>query len=288
MSKVCYTCKGEKAKSFTVFRDGKRTETVQLGDTDKKIPKWYKEAGIYSPLAPQITCNPKYNWFLERSLGEILPVSYQHSLTFNIFELVKTIPMNIDPSDTWLAYWGSSGRDFNCPEPVGPIEAYGTFHNSGLSRVQTDGYVTLYYDPPTPYVVEGILYPPHIHFTLLKKDKTWRLNQTTLDIIPDIELPTFMELLHNHKYLVVNSLPEKNRQDIPGSHRIPYNSTANQAKRKLKKMTQSKYTPIIVYCNDSECQASSQLMKTMLSIGYNNLIHFPGGIKEYSQNKQVE
>lgn len=283
MNKVCYTCQGEKVKHFPVYRDGKRTEVVQIADTDKHIPKWYKEAGIYSPLAPQITCNPRYNWFLERSLREILPASYKHSVTFSIHELIKTVPMNIDPEDTWLAYWATVKRDFKRPEPVGPIEAYGTFHNSGLSRVESDGYVTIYYDLPTPYVVEGILYPPHIHFTLLKKDKTWRLKQTTLDIIPDVEKHTFSEMLADPRYLVINSMPENVTKTIPGSYRIPYDATPKKVRALLKRLTNTTYTPIVVYCDNPECQASSQLMKTMLEIGYNNLIHYPGGLREYFQ-----
>ena len=264
---------------------GQKSDIVQLSDTDTKIPDWYKEAGIYSPLAPQITCNPNYNWFLERNLSTILPKSYKHSLTFSVKDVKKKIPMDVDPNDTWVAYWATYLRDYGQTKPIGPIEAYGSFDNSGLSRVDENGFVTIYYETPTPYMVEGIVYPPHIHFTFLQKDRTWRLNQTTMDIIPDIHLGLFNKLRVNKEYTLVNAVPNNVQENIGGSLRIPFNSNLTLIDKTLKKNLASKHSPIIVYCGNPECNASYKLMQKLLKLGYNNLIHYPGGLEEYFQSQ---
>jgi hypothetical protein len=281
MNKACYTCVSGKTKLFTVFRDGQKSDVVQISDTDTKIPTWYKEAGIYSPLAPQITCNPNYNWFLNRDLTPILPKSYKHSLTFSIPDVKKKIPMDVDPSNTWVAYWATDLRDYNRTEPIGPIEAYGSFENSGLAKADKKGFVTIYYDTPTPYMVEGIVYPPHIHFTFLKRDRTWRLNQTTMDIIPDIHLGLFKKLQTNTEYTLVNAVPSNIQQNIPGSLHIPSNTLPTKIDKVLQKNLSTKHSPIVVYCGNPECSASYKLMQKLLKLGYNNLIHYPGGLEEY-------
>jgi rhodanese-related sulfurtransferase len=64
---------------------------------------------------------------------------------------------------------------------------------------------------------------------------------------------------------------------IPGAKRLPSDSTPEQIASGLPHKSQL----IVVYCAGEGCAASQNLCKTLLQAGYQNVIEFPGGEKEW-------
>jgi rhodanese-related sulfurtransferase len=64
---------------------------------------------------------------------------------------------------------------------------------------------------------------------------------------------------------------------IPGAKRLPSDSTPEQIASGLP----HKSKLIVVYCAGEGCAASQNLCKTLLQAGYQNVIEFPGGEKEW-------
>jgi hypothetical protein len=57
---TCYTCVSGKSENLVVHLDGdEKLTTVNVQLNDGEIPSWFKIAGIYSPLAPFITCDAR-------------------------------------------------------------------------------------------------------------------------------------------------------------------------------------------------------------------------------------
>ena len=297
---TCYTCvSGGPMENLKVHLDGSRKSiSVNVQLNDGQIPKWYQMAGNYSPLAPVFTRDPSFNWFHQQSLSEKTPSQFTNALTFRVSDLVQLLKIpDVDPFDTYVGYWGTHTRDYQQPKIPEAEPAYGDFGNSGIARANPDdSTVTLYYQNPDVYSVEGEVWPAHLHFTLLHRDRTWLLKAGAIDLYPRLELSEFRQVLRHQTALVVNSLPGPTGKEIPGSFHIPDHSNPKTIRKILRHqlaespladlvgdgIPKEKYVPICVFCQSAKCGSASYLLRKLRAMGYTNLLYYPGGIEEYT------
>lgn len=85
--------------------------------------------------------------------------------------------------------------------------------------------------------------------------------------------------------LVEALLPKEYEQwHLPGAINIHFNKIAKEAGERLEKDEE-----IILYCHDPECNASPLAAKKLESLGYTNVVLFPGGKSAWSEaNYPVE
>ena len=105
-------------------------------------------------------------------------------------------------------------------------EAYDKFQNHGLVKTDSSGKAVLTLNCPQPYSVDGITYPRHVHYCLLKKDNFWSDDIKTVIVSCDVDFKTMKKFVHDKCHLIVNALAKESydRCKIPGSINIPLSS----------------------------------------------------------------
>lgn len=288
MSPICLTCKSSKATPFS--------------KNDKTIPLWMKLQGNYS-LIPPILQGDKYN-ANKTSLKKSIP---------NITNIKVKIPLNLGKTKklTWVFYWSSKEYDdyFNPKKNPPAAEAYSDYKNSGLLKTNAEGKVTLELSCPTPYKVENITYPAHVHFTILKSDKTWSEDVYTSDVLCLLNIRQMRDISLEKSHVIINSLDHEYyaKSHIPNSYNLQYNELSKMKKTeqtikidnfmryhvkkypKLLKLYESKKIklkelPIVIYCYSKTCNSATNLVKTLLKHGYSNVLEFTGGIVEWEKH----
>ena len=115
-----------------------------------------------------------------------------------------------------------------------------------------------------------------------------------------------MEKIVKHKsYMIMNALPKESfdEKHIPNSILCHHESLDELKKQKktgiikkllnenlsdyppvkefVKEVDDIKQIPIIVYCANEDCDASSKLMEHLYSCGFFNVMEYSGGMKEW-------
>ena len=283
MKPSCLTCSDSSNK--TLYNNNNI-----ISKTKNIVPFWYKEIGNYSHLPPPLNCDSKYNRFKHKFTTQSVKGNPKLSVHLDVSKII-----DVD-FPVWIYFWAAKKRNYNSIKYPYAIQGYEQFQNSGLIKTDENGKATLHLHNPELYQVKTKVYAPHIHFTYLKPDKTWEIEAYTISLVPKLSLSTFKKLLHNPKYIVVNSIPLENNPDlIDGTYLLPFNSNIDidiffeKIRSKKKNLNESslktKELPIIIYCQNSKCDASNQLIKRLRQLGYVNLMYFPGGIDAYRKNE---
>jgi rhodanese-related sulfurtransferase len=68
------------------------------------------------------------------------------------------------------------------------------------------------------------------------------------------------------------------KEHIPGAISLPLNEIEKKAAKVLKKDD-----TIVVYCASFDCQASSDAAEKLISMGYQNVLDYKGGLKDYKE-----
>jgi len=151
-AKSCLTCVAG-SKPVGARYDGKELR-ARYASTDDTIPDWYVRRGIYSPLPPPFTCDPKFHPPEEHTPSDAP-------------ELVLDLNNADDvPKDATIGYWAAKAS----PRIKEAGDAYDDFSNSGIVKC-VDGICRLRVHYPGRYTAEGRVYNPHIHFAV------WQGNQ---------------------------------------------------------------------------------------------------------------
>lgn len=80
-------------------------------------------------------------------------------------------------------------------------------------------------------------------------------------------------------HLVETLLPREYEQwHLPGAVNVHFNRMTKEAHDRFEQEDE-----IIVYCHDEECNASPIAAKKLESMGYTNVVEFPGGKKAWKQ-----
>jgi hypothetical protein len=206
-------------------------------------------------------------------------------------------------------YWGAKKNDIIL-KINNAKKAYGDFSNYGVTKVDKNGDITLFFNCPQPYstIEKGKklkeTFYRHIHFCLSNKNKTiWLSTVFTKIVICDINLK-YTNKLHNlGKVVLINALPNQYyaKSHIPNSYNLFH--------KNIKKMTQTELftwfndviqinypkiadsikknkinlyeVPIVLYCAHKKCNAGELSAIELLKKGFVNILDFKGGMKEY-------
>jgi hypothetical protein len=261
-----------------------------------KIPTWFKQAGIYSPLPKIFTCGE-----LDISKHNLVE-KYNHTSDVTISFDLKRLGLSFTPK--WLYYWCSKKRNLNDTSYGSPIQAYGDFSNSGLIDLNNKDRIEICVDNPVPYKVNGVHFPPHIHFTVLKPNNIWSIKPWAIDVYPNINTQQFLEMYqcNPRKCIILNAMDKiyegKKTPTIKNTKRIPY-STQNlkienkiisyirkykrnsMLKQNIKNGMLEKHIPIVVYCAHSKCKASHILAEKLIDLGFVNILYYTDGYQGF-------
>jgi rhodanese-related sulfurtransferase len=85
------------------------------------------------------------------------------------------------------------------------------------------------------------------------------------------------KLVSETRPILVEALPEESyaNSHIPGAVNIPKDQIDTLAPRLLK----DKSSEIVVYCANTECQASTEVAERLVELGYTNVSDFEAGKK---------
>lgn len=289
-NQVCLTCVDSTKKYMETIRKGKYKESSYITKTEGIIPPWFRRAGIYSPLAPALTCDKSLN-ACNHPLMAHGPRYHNDSVTIKLKSL-QEIDKKLDlHKPQWFYMWAALPRHLDQTDVQDAENSYGNFSNSGLFKSE-DGEVTFRFANPLPYRVDDIQYPAHIHFTRLLPDKTWELKVWTVNVAPVLEFRDVINVITNPDYTIINCLPSSKKPlgNIPNSIRISYARKVKNVKSMLLDLVgtsaEDLTMPIVLYCAGSECGASTEMEKKLMKLGYNNLLHYSGGLEDW--NNQME
>lgn len=89
------------------------------------------------------------------------------------------------------------------------------------------------------------------------------------------------KIQNNEDIVLINALSRESfcTKHIPGSINIPAAKIRDNAELFLPDKNQG----IVVYCKNSQCQKSDYAVETLISMGYKNVIHYPGGLEDWQK-----
>ena len=105
------------------------------------------------------------------------------------------------------------------------------------------------------------------------------------DTIDREELEEKLERDENLTLLEVLGPEEYQRSHIKGAINIPLSEIGREAEEKLESDEE-----IVVYCANSDCQASPQAAKKLVNLGYNRVYDYAGGKQDWKEagNPMIE
>tara|TARA_B100000963_G_scaffold269116_1_gene237249 strand:- start:15475 stop:16323 length:849 start_codon:yes stop_codon:yes gene_type:complete len=213
-------------------------------------------------------------------------------------------------ANRYVLYWAASKEKKNEILIKDAKKAYGNFKNHGISKVNKNGKVRLYFNCPRPYstIEKGKknreTFYRHIHLCFSNINCNKWLDKVYTKIV--VCNYTLKEVMFKHKtgsIVLINALPCEyyQKSHIENSFNIPFNKVNKMSQTdlfswfrevikvnypKLNKLLQQKKInvyelPIVVYCAHKDCDASEQLAKSLLKKGFVNISDFTGGMREY-------
>ncbi len=100
-------------------------------------------------------------------------------------------------------------------------------------------------------------------------------------MVKNISRNELVEIMNSgRKFKLVDVLPKESyaREHIKGALSIPLDQIEKEAVKILKKDDL-----IITYCASFECPASTKAAEKFIALGYQNVLDYKGGLKDYKQ-----
>ena len=168
----CVGCTTERTAIIPLTIDDVSSKGA-LVDSKDEIPSWFLSEGIYSALPPHISCSARGSAY--KPLGKDPPVTETRCGS----EIVMDTSGSSVPANATIAYWAATPSDVGDREAA---SAYGDFSNSGIAKCD-EHECKMRVSLPSSYAEEGVLYEPHLHFTVWNGD-SWDLNVKTVVLPP--------------------------------------------------------------------------------------------------------
>ena len=258
MNKICLTCTDEFKQSGNDF----------FSDSSSEIPLWFKRINNYSLLPPPLNCNPFYNAY--KNINNFYTTDIPNSNLSIPIDLNIVSPSIKNKKNRWLFFWAAKKRDYNTNTfQIAPL-AYADFSNSGLVKTDENGKTVFNLENPQLYKVDGTVYPPHIHFTYLKDDLTWSLNDTTIIVTPKLD---WKVVKNKSMYTFINSdevQPELTKDILKNKVKRKISEQSNKI---YTSMQQIKEKPIVIYSNSNNKFKIGLLINKLRSIGFINILY---------------
>ena len=222
------------------------------------------------------------------------------------------LDLGLSMANKRILYWCAKSKENDSPIVADAKEAYGDFSNHGISLVNKDGKVKLFFDCPQLYNTipkngkYKHTYFRHLHFVVANSNcEKWLSQIYTKIIVCSYDLKEVLSMKSSGLYILLNTLPASNyaKDHIPGSYNLHHKSIANMSVRELRKwfsdIVELHYPklqsylknekieiyelPIITYCAHEKCNASDLALKELMKKGFVNVSEFPGGMEDYRE-----
>ncbi len=278
MKNICASCQGVDVKSI-------------IKTNNEKLPEWLQKTDYVS------------NFIEKAKIKSYKQPKTNMKLTFNAGKKNK---------NKFMLYWGA--------EPQKGIiikdakKAYKNFKNYGVTKVDSNGDVVLFFNCPQPYSTieknksKRETFYRHIHFCFSNKEKTdWLHSVYTKVIVCNLSLKQTKQIHNSGDAVLINALPHEyyGKSHIQGSYNLHYKQIKKMSQSllirwfkdvielnypKLNSLVKQKKldiyeTPIIVYCAHDKCNAGELAATELLKKGFVNIMDFKGGMKEYLKSK---
>lgn len=213
----------------------------------------------------------------------------------------QSINLDIGPKYTnrLVYYFASSPASIMAGgKPATYPDGYLPMSNVGLMQLNKKGCATLYLDCPKVYkdkahkgskaAKRGLRqgYMNHVHVLVSKRDMTgWEDVIFTQNVVCQISLAQFKYHTERHDRMIINAIDPQFNLDCTHAN-ISYKDAANMPPKTLRKtvldlapklLRRGLDTPLLVYCYGPECTAAKELMNSLYSAGFYNILYFPGG-----------
>ena len=188
-------------------------------------------------------------------------------------------------------------------------QAYGSFKNQGLTRLDSEGKAILKIQCPRPYREENRSYLPHVHFIVSQKDNlSWEHKLMTQTVVCHLNYSEMEQLVQKGCAMVINALPfeyyvkDRIPMSIPLDHNLVLDKLTKKEVIQYLKVMVAHYpslhkavstgkmelldVPIVSYCYNPECEADTDLQEKLNKIGFTNVKLYPGGIKEWRRKNK--
>lgn len=272
--KICYNC-----KSNNQNKTSKKTSSTLY----KKIADWKQEIGLKTHYPND----------------EILPCKINYPKEYNT---IHDLQLDKKYANRYVYYYAANKKSTTkCLQPQYATKAYGEkFKNKGVAKIDKNGKVSLKFDCPQSYYVTtpNSLHISHIHYFISNSDNSnWNDTVYTQRIICHLDKKELQTILKNNCALIINALPYKEfiKKRIPNSISLPYNIELNKPEiinyikdmlfyyPKIKKKVAQKELkitniPIVVYCYNTQCNASELLIDKLINIGFKDIKEYKGGV----------
>ena len=269
-----------------------------LKDKTTSVASWLRNAGRDNAL-------PHYN--LPRTWwGAFCPTNATVSVQMRVSKPSK--------HQRKILYWAAKSKAIS-DKILGALDSYGRYKNMGITYVNTDGFATFKIRAPRPYKENGIVWPPHLHYTYANKNN-WSTTVWAVAAYPghhgkklrsgphaghyEYEMKCLNDTTNHcsiltpeqvYRYwddlIVVCALPKQYKIASPkhSSKRrnhivVPYKSSDTVVKQACSLIGDK---PYVVYCAKPTCMAASQLISRLVQCGARNVYYMPAGFEGWNQ-----
>jgi hypothetical protein len=284
MSKICLGC------------DINYDDNPLLSDLNKnEIPTWSKKDGNYSLFA-KLVSKKEYN---------PNKTKFKKNKTPDKTNITVRIPIKTTKPNKWILYWASQGSNNHTDVNNNPAKAYGNETNSGRIKTDDKGDGFLILNCPQLYSEDNVIYPRHVHYSILNEDNTWDESVKAIVVTCNLDFSTMKKIIENKTHIIINASEDKN---IEYSFKLDY-AKLNKMKTedRLEKITEIiekntekqkelhkklkigetniKYIPIVIYCKNDRCDLSKKLIELLIKTGFVNIVKYSGGLEEWEDKK---
>ena len=284
MSKICLGC------------DVNYDDNPLLADLNKnEIPTWSKKEGNYSLFAKLVSkkeYNPNKTKFKKNKIPKKTDVTVR-------------IPIKTTKSKKWVLYWAAEHSNNYTDANDNPAEAYGKEENSGIIKTDDKGDGFLILNCPQLYGEDNVIYPRHVHYSILNEDNTWDENVKAIVVTCNLDFSTMKKILESKSHVIINASDEKDIEysfklnykklnKMKPEDRLEYISKKIEDKTKKQKTLNKKiktgelnikYVPIVVYCKNERCNLSKKLIELLIKTGFVNIVKYSGGLEDWEEKK---
>ena len=280
---LCLTCKNQPKVGVDVTRRHGVAAPAIVAKNAGEVPQWYKRAGIYGALPPVVGSAAINPWKQPLQVGHLVAPNDEIVLPLSaLVDLEAEVPTD---RPVWFAVWAAAKREFD-QVPAEAAPSYGNFSNAGVARSDPETQtLRIQFALPRPYLVDGQLFHPHVHFTRLLADNTWELAAWSVSAPPVLHGQEVAALLRSKQYLGINCLDGsrtvEQQQHIPGTLQLPYSLSLAAIHRRLAEHQLPIRAPLILYCASTTCSVSHIMFHKLMQLGYVNLLLYPGGLADW-------
>ena len=218
-----------------------------------------------------------------------------------------TLHVGKEHFNKFVLYWASKPSKHHL-KILDAKKAYGSFENSGISKVNKDGILHIYIQCPQNYktIISGETHEDtfyrHVHFLFQKEKKEWDIDKIYTKVI-NCFLP--MEKSSFSQGILLNTLPKEEfeKEHIPHSHHLDFQKIKKLSSEqlhfffqdlidkfypKIKKALDNgdlvPYNiPLILYCKNKKCNLSDKAQEILYKKGFVNIKILKDGIDGYKK-----